>query len=649
MTDHGPDLLIRAAAVHTLVYGQRTQRALAVRGDRIVAVSPDPHGLDDRMTARTTVLELPGAVVLPAFDDTHTHLVVAADTANGVPVQQARSIAEIVELIRQRASVTPEGQWISTTSNWQELNLAERRLPTAAELDQATGRHPVMLLRGGQNTVVNTFALRLAGITKDTVAPTGGVIGHDADGNPNGLLQRTAGLLVGRLIPAPDRAARIEQFRLASQRYAATGIGTVRDCRVSLDDYATLTAASAAGALSTRVRALISAIGQTRAQVEDLLDAMEDWRQSDDPWLEVWGVKFGLDGGLEAGATEQPYASDHDFCGTLMGEPADIADAMDAVVRRGWRIGTHAYGDRAVRILIDIYEQVMDRNPGLPEGTLVIEHGGLASADQRARAFALGLPVTIQQPLLHDTAEVEVGYWGSERVADLFPAREWLDQNVMVSAGSDFPVGQYGAMRSVWGMITRQTVIGVQGPQHAISYDEAVSLHTAQAARLNREEHLRGSISTGRLADLTIWDVDPAEAAPDTLRDLNPTHTVIGGRIVHSPGRSQPRSLGKIKDISRNDRGVPAAPPALHLASIAVDELAGDDRALDLVGALAHDHQGRVAEVAGHGERSGRVPRLRRGGVHRRRRHPGRRRHGRPLVTSARSCRLPGGRARMGG
>jgi predicted amidohydrolase YtcJ len=163
-----------------------------------------------------------------------------------------------------------------------------------------------------------------------------------------------------------------------------------------------------------------------------------------------------------------------------------------------------------------------------------MEHGGLAGPEQRARAVALGIPVTIQQPLLHDTAEVEEGFWGPERVARLFPARGWIDLGAQVSAGSDFPVGRFGAMRSVWGMITRQTVIGVKGPEHAIGYDEALALHTTNAARLSGEENLRGTLATGRFADLTVWDQDPAHCAGDTLRDLTPTHTVLGGRLVHT-------------------------------------------------------------------------------------------------------------------
>ncbi|MFJ3306763.1 amidohydrolase family protein [Streptomyces sp. NPDC086549] len=271
MTDHGADLLIRAAAVHTLVPGQAPQQALAVRGDRIAALPPDPNGLDHVVSSRTAVHDLPGATVLPTFDDTHTHLIFAALGAHDVPVHQARTIPEFLDLIRQRARTTPEGEWIRTTTNWQELNLAERRMPTAAELDQATDRHPVLVKRGGHNDVVNTYALRLAGITEDTPVPPGGVIGRDADGRLDGRLIDNALGLVEHLVPAPDRTRRIDGLRLATSQYAATGIGTVRDCAVTPEDYAVLLAAREAGALSTRVRALISALGLTgAAQVEDL-------------------------------------------------------------------------------------------------------------------------------------------------------------------------------------------------------------------------------------------------------------------------------------------------------------------------------------------------------------------------------------------
>ncbi|MDQ4503293.1 amidohydrolase [Sinomonas sp. ASV322] len=535
MSNHFADSLIRAGAAHTLVPDQAPQQVLAVRGDRIIASAPGAHDLDHLIGPKTQVLDLPDSTVLPAFDDTHTHLIFAGLGAHDVPVHLAKDIPEFLQLIRQRAAITPNGEWIRTTTNWQELNLVERRMPTAAELDTATDRHPVLVKRGGHNDVVNTYALRLAGITADTPVPPGGTIGRNADGTLDGRLIDSAMYLVERLVPTPEGAERIDGLRLASQDYAATGIGTVRDAAVFPAEFAVLRSAREAGALKVRVRAMIAALALTTVdQVEDLLDQMEEWRGANDPWLSVWGVKFGLDGGLEAGATEDPYACDHSFSGAIIADPDTLAAQIEAVVRRGWRVGTHAYGDRAVRTLLDIYERILTGNPGLPAGTLVMEHGGLASPEQQARAVALGVPVTIQQPLLHDTAEVEEYYWGPERVARLFPARGWIDRGAQVSAGSDFPVGQFGAMRSVWGMTTRETVIGIKGPEHAISYDEAVALHTTNAARLTDEEDVRGTLAIGRLADLTIWDRDPALCPPELLRDLMPTHTVVGGVVVHT-------------------------------------------------------------------------------------------------------------------
>lgn len=528
------DLIVRAARIRTLDARVADQRALAVRGDRIIGLSPTTTGLDELAGPGTRVLDAPHGTLLPAFDDTHTHLVFAALSAHDVPVHTAATLGEFLDLIRRRAAATPPGEWIRTTTNWQELNLAERRLPTAHELDTATDRHPVLVKRGGHNDVLNSYALRLAGITEDTPQPSGGVIERDGSGRLTGRLVDNAMRLVEHLVPAADRAHRVDGFRRASADYAATGIGTARDAAVPLADLAVLQATLDEGALSVRVRALVSAMGMTDpGQVTALLDGMEPWRYRNDPWLRVWGVKFVLDGGLEAGATEEPYTGHDDFRGELMWEPAALADAVEQVVRSGWKAGVHAYGDRAVRILLDIYERVLQRNPGVPPTSLVIEHGGLADRTQRARAAALGTPVTIQQPLLHDTAEVGIGYWGADRVARLFPARELLDEGVPVAAGSDFPVGAFGAMRSVWGLVTRQTVAGVLGAEHAISRAEAFGLHTSAAVRLLGESGLRGSLTTGRLADFTLWPEDPMTVDVAALRGLLPTHTVLGGRFVH--------------------------------------------------------------------------------------------------------------------
>ncbi|GHF55827.1 hypothetical protein GCM10018790_37160 [Kitasatospora xanthocidica] len=531
------DLLIRAAAVHMLVPGEPPRRAIAVTDGRVTALSPAPDGLDALIGPDTEVVDAPGSTVLPAFDDTHTHLVLAAHSVHGVPVHRARDLAGFLALIRERAARTPAGEWIRTTINWQEVLLAEQRMPTTEELDAATTDHPVLVRRGAYNMVLNSAALRLAGITDASEAPPGGVIERDERGRLTGRLINRAVEPVERVLPSPTLAERIDGLRAASADYAATGIGTVRDCLVPVEDLDVLDAARAEGALAVRVRALVSGFAaRTPEQVDALLDRMDAWRADgrDDDRLRLWGVKFGIDGGFEAGALEEPYQGQPCYHGRLLWEPDELLEAVDRVVRRGWRVGVHAWGDRGLRVLLDVFERVLKRHPGLAPGTLVVEHGGLARPDQRARAVALGIPVTVQHPLLHDGALAQQRAWGEERTAALFPLREWLDEGALLTGGSDFPVGPYGAMVSVWGMTTRGTTAGVVGPEHRIDRAEAIALHTVNAARLTGEDTVRGSLRPGAFADLTVWPLDPLDCPVDALRDLLPSRTVVNGRTVHN-------------------------------------------------------------------------------------------------------------------
>ncbi|MFJ9694435.1 amidohydrolase [Kitasatospora sp. NPDC101183] len=531
------DLLIRAAAVHTLTPGEPPRRAVAVTGGRITALAADPDGLDALIGPGTEVVDAPEATVLPAFDDTHTHLILAGHSVHGVPVHRARDLAGFLDLIRERAARTPAGEWIFTTVNWQEVLLAEQRMPTTEELDAVTTDHPVLVRRGGYNMVLNSPALRLAGITEESEQPEGGVIERDARGRLTGRLINRAIEPVERVLPRPGLAERIEGLRAASAAYASTGVGTVRDCMVPVEDLDVLDAARAEGALSVRVRALVSGFAtRTPEEVDALLDRMDAWRAAgkDDGQLALWGVKFGIDGGFEAGALEEHYEGQPCYHGRLLWEPDDLVTAVDRVVARGWRVGVHAWGDRGLRVLLDVFEEVLKRRPNLAPGTLVVEHGGLARADQRARAVALGIPVTVQHPLLHDGALTLQRAWGEERTTAVFPLREWLDEGADLSAGSDFPIGPYGAMLSVWGMTTRGTTAGVLGAGHAISREEAIALHTVNAARLTGESGLRGCLRPGALADLTLWPADPLDLPAEELHDLRPLRTIVNGRTVHT-------------------------------------------------------------------------------------------------------------------
>lgn len=409
---------------HRTVY-----RVIALRDEWIVAVSEDPHGLDSLIMAGTQVLDDPHLTVLPAFYDTHNHLREATNNLALVPVEQAHTMAEFMALISARAASTPPGTWIQTSNAWHENTLAERRLPTLRDLDAATGEHPVLVRRGGHMAIANSLALERAGITSDTSVPPGGTFGRFADGTLNGQLEGSAQYAVSRIIPPLPLETHVASIEQACQAYAAVGLGAVRDPIVTGADLPVYQAAWEQGRLSTRCRLMLSIFPTGSAS--DRIRQVEGFGVRSgfgDDWLRLWGLKFVLDGGPEGGALETPYASAPTYTGHLNWDPEDMVAVANAAVKRGWKLGTHAIGDRAVRTLLDVYERVIQANPGLPPGTLVIEHAFLADAAQRARAIRLGVWVTVQHPLLYALGGSLVRLWGPERTRQIMPVKAWLDE-----------------------------------------------------------------------------------------------------------------------------------------------------------------------------------------------------------------------------
>ena len=521
----GPaDIIIRAGRIYSMDGAGRTYRALAIRTGRILAASAERHGLDDLIGPATQIVDSAGLTVLPAFDDTHARLLAAGRAVHDVHLDYARYLSHCVELIRARAAVAPPGQWIRTAANWHEFDLAERRLPTAAELDAATTDHPVLVKRGSHHAACNSLALGRAGFTASTPDPEGGTIARNSSGQPTGWLIGSAVALAERLLPVPGPDEQVEALGAAARDFAASGIGTVRDVTVSRDDVSLLRHALSRGLLAVRVRvALPVPLPGDRLKIGAFLDGLDEdgiTPESGDDRLRVWGVAITLD--------QAPVSAPE-----LRWDARELEDAVHRAAKRGWKVGVHAWRGPAVRTVLDAYERVLQREPGLPPGALVIEHAGLADPDQRSRAVRLGIPVTVQYPLLAALAPAMVKRCGKQLAGDVFPLRGWLDEGATLAAGSGYPAGSYAAMASLAGMVTRDTHAGVLGGRHAISRHEAAHLHTAGAARLLGEHHVRGTLAPGMLADLTAYALDPFTAPLGAVTGLLPELTMVGGRLVH--------------------------------------------------------------------------------------------------------------------
>ena len=530
------DLVIRAGRIHALSADQAVYRSIAIRGDTIVVLAPDAGGLNHLAGTGARVIDDDSLTGLPAFYDTHNHLLEATRNARFVPVNRARSIAEMVALIREQAARTPAGRWIQTSNAWHEQKLAEGRLPTAQELDQATRDHPVLVRRGGHMAVLNTRGLDDAGITPSTPDPPGGKLGRRPDGTLDGMLEGGAQYALVHVPPAPI-GEQITGLEASCRRFTAAGIGTVRDPVVSPDGLRLYQAAAIAGRLDLRVRPLLLVFpdGPVEKRIAGI-HGLGTVSGAGDDWVKVWGLKFVLDGGPEGGALEQPYASDPTFTGHLNWDPQDLFEVMNAAVAAGWRVATHAIGDRAVRTVLDVYERVLAANSTLAAGTFVIEHAFLADRVQRARAIRMGVHITVQHALLHALGASLIRLWGPERTRPIMPVKAWLEEGAELSAGTDYPIGFYEPLRTVWGMMTRQTEsVGVQGPEYAIDRETAFRLAIVAGAKLSAEDERLGPLRGGRLADLVAFRGDPLTCPVDQLRELEPVLTIVGGRAVFDP------------------------------------------------------------------------------------------------------------------
>jgi predicted amidohydrolase YtcJ len=531
------DCVIRAGAIYSMAADRKVYRAIAIRDEWIVAVSEDQHGLDGLITSGTNVVDEPKLTLIPAFFDTHNHFIIAARNMGKVPADLAHSIAELVELIRKQAAQTPSGQWIQTVDAWHESNLAEGRLPTALELDQATREHPVWVKRGGHIGVANSLALKLANITRDTPDPKGATIKRFPDGTPNGiLLEAPAWMLVSNLIPQLSTEQLAKNLKQACQMYNALGIGAVRDPIVSRDELLAYQLLRESGELTVRCQVMyLMPRGPVASIISDIA-SLGVRSGLGDNWLSIWGLKTHMDGGAEGAALDQPYSDAPNYSGNLYWKVDDLVEVANHAVRHGWKIGAHTVGDSAVRHVLDAYERIIAENPGIKQGMLVMEHGMLANAEQRARAIKLGIPITVQQSLLYALGAEFLTRWGEERLRQAVPIRAWLEEGANISAGTDYPASSYDPMLGLWGMVTRGTQkVGVQGPEHAVDQYTAVQLYTAAGAQLIDEGNRRGTLQAGRLADLTAFRADPITCPIDELPTLRPIFTLVGGQAVYDP------------------------------------------------------------------------------------------------------------------
>lgn len=519
------DFILTGGRFHTMDSSFKNVEALAIRGNRILAMGSvdDIANLSSR---RTKTIDTTGMTVTPGFIDAHSHPVFANEAVSANV--DFRTIPEVQAALRDQAAKTPKGHWVAGHL-YDDTKFEEGRPVNRQDLDEVSRDHPIFIRhRGGHTGVVNSMAYEVASITMETPDPDGGKFYRDADGFTGRIAEHAldAFLSVGEW-PAIDRAANQENVRLITKRMAAAGLTSTTDAFGSAEDWQAYQDAYYADEMQCRVAFMPSG---------DIYQAMKSAGIRSgfgDAMLRVGAVKFSADGSASERTMRMstPFAGRPDDYGILTMSQEEIDAAVDDAVAHGFRVGIHANGDVTIDMVLKAYERVLKGWRG-DNPRFRIEHCSLVNPDLLKRIKASGVIPAPFYTYAHYHGEKWHEY-GHEKMEWMFAHRSFLDYDIPVAPASDYTPGPFEPMMALQSMVTRKDPDGnVWGPNQRISVKEAMQVCTMNGAYASFEEDIKGSLTPGKLADIVVLEDDPVETDPDQLKHIKIARTMLGGQTV---------------------------------------------------------------------------------------------------------------------
>ncbi len=531
------DVILRDATVVTMDDVGATARGLWVRGDRIAGAG-DPDALRSMAGPDAEVVSLHGATVVPGLIDAHCHIAIVAYLLSGVDVSQPAcpDIPSLKARMREQAAKTPAGAWV-TGAGFLEYKLAENRYPTRWDLDEAVPDRPAIIYHTSYHgCVVNSAAFHAAGYRDDSPDPPGGVLIRDDDGRCNGvILEAPSFALLSEnldrdlgLMTAEQHA---EIMARACRYYASLGIASVMDAGAtpSSTAFRTFRDADAAGTLSIRISALINQAGG-----QWLVDGGVT-RGFGSDHLRVGGIKVFSDGGMSSrtAAVDDPYPVPPFGTGVLFFERPELAAIIRKYHEAGLQVCIHAQGDRAIRTVLEAFEDVIGRGSGNPLRHR-IEHGGCMYPPLLERAAAVGIHVASQPAFFSLLGDGFLEAFGDDNGQRLYPFASIRRVGLVVGGSSDSPVITADPLLAIRDAVLRRTAAGrTIGASERLTPGEALGLYTRDAAFLIHAEQERGSLEPGKLADYVVLSENPLSIPPERISGIKVLRTVVGGRVAY--------------------------------------------------------------------------------------------------------------------
>ncbi|MCS7070416.1 MAG: amidohydrolase [Anaerolinea sp.] len=528
-----PDLILFNGRIITLDAQHPRATAIAVHGNRIMAVGADGDIIP--LAGRTTQrINLDGKVALPGFVDAHIHWMGTTEALHSVQLYDATDRHDAARRVVEFARTVEPGQWI-LGYGWAQDAWPDKQFPTRADLDAVIKAHPVYLrARSGHAAWVNSPALQRCGITAETPDPPDGQIVRDPDGEPTGILLEWSAMdLVARQIPPPSADTLARQMLRTQDTALALGITSIHD----FDNQECLLALQI---LRERGQLHLRVLKQFNKPYLSSALAMGLRTGFGDDWIRIGALKIFADGALgpHTAAMLEPYDHEPDNVGIVVTDEIEMFDLISRATQVGIASTVHAIGDRAVRMVLNVFQRVraLEAELGIPrtQRRHRIEHVQLIHPEDVGRLAELDLIASMQP--IHATSDYPVAdrFWGA-RAAFSYNPRLQLDRGVLVAFGSDSPYDMLGPIPAVHAAVTRRRADGSPGPvgwypQARVSLDEALHAHISAPAYCAGMEDRAGQLRPGMLADLVVLDRDWYAGPPDEILGTQVLGAMVDGQ-----------------------------------------------------------------------------------------------------------------------
>ena len=512
-------------------------QAIAVKGDKIVFVGTNAAA-QKYVGPKTRVVDLHGNTVLPGFTDAHQHLSGVGYREMTLNLEGTSSLQDFLAKVKARVDQAKPGEWV-TGRGWIETHWQPPTFPTRQDLDSIAPNNPVILTRAdGHASVVNSAALKKAGVTKTTFNPFGGEISKDKAGEPNGMLLDAAQGLVRRQIPPESPTDAEKAVVLGAKRDVELGWTQVQDAGGSYADVDIFKKLYSQGAIKLRIYKAVYGPGPSAKRLLSEGPIIGEFQNR----LTVRTIKVVSDGALgsRGAALLEPYSDAPETSGYLTVKAEELRPMLIDALRKGIQVETHAIGDKANRFILDEYARALQEVPAaqrkIADPRWRVEHAQIVNPADIPRFAKLGIIPSMQPSHAIGDLYFAPARLGMARLAGAYAWESFIKLGVVVPGGSDAPVERGEPMIEFYAAVARKAQNGFSGegwhPEEAVTRMQALKMFTIWPAWAAFEEDLRGTIEVGKLADLTILSADIMKIPEAEILKTRCVMTVINGEIV---------------------------------------------------------------------------------------------------------------------